>query len=92
MWVLVGQCPGVRHQAIHTIWHSDGFKVGQDNMLPKRTPTLSGHSYLARQSAQVPILLGELLLAARGKLPESLTPCFRRAGKHYSVVQYSRVS
>lgn len=50
-WILVGQCPGVRHQAIHTIWDSDGFIIGQDNMLPKRTPTLSGNSYLAHQSA-----------------------------------------
>jgi len=50
-WALVGQCPGVRHQATHKIWHSDGFKIGQDNMLSKRTPTLSGSNYLAHQFA-----------------------------------------
>lgn len=88
-WVLVGQCPGVRHQAIHKIWDSDGFIIGQDNMLPKRTPTLSGNSYLAHQSGHFHKL--KKLLAARGKLPESPTPCFRRVGKHYSVAQESRV-
>lgn len=87
-WALVGQCPGVRHQAIHMIWHSDGFKIGQDNMLSKRTPTRSGSSCLVYKSGPLASLGAP---GFQGKLLESPTPCFRRAGKHYSVARRSRV-